>query len=130
MKTIKHKGIDYAIIGHISEAKKGWSFCDDADSPLQWGTGVFYVGDRLAPHFHKSRARIKYHKTQEFIYVAGGTVVVDFYDNAKNLVHSETLPFGSYVYFNEGIHGIRVLEYSILIEVKNGPFSNNDKERI
>lgn len=130
MKTIEHKGISYAIIGHISEAKKGWSFCEDADSPLQWGVGVFYQGEKMAAHFHKSRARISHHKTKEFIYVAKGSVMVQFYDG-KNICYSEIISAGGYVYFDDGTHGIRVLEQeTILIEVKNGSFSINDKERI
>jgi hypothetical protein len=131
MKTIKHKGIDYATIGHISEAKKGWNFCEDADSPLQWGVGLFYQGEKMAAHFHKSRPRLPVHKTKEFIYVAKGSVMVQFYDSDKKLFCSETLLCGGYVYFDDGTHGIRVLEQeTILIEVKNGAFSNNDKERI
>jgi hypothetical protein len=130
MKTIEHKGIIYAIIGHISEAKKGWNFCEGADSPLQWGVGVFHKGDKMAAHYHKSRPRLAVHKTKEFIYVAKGTVMLQFYDSDENLFCSETLMVGGYVYFDDGTHGIRVLEQSILIEVKNGSFSINDKERI
>ena len=131
MKTIEHKGVVYAITGHISEVKKGWNFCKDTDSPLQWGVGLFYRGDKMAAHFHKPRPRLPVHITKEFIYVAKGTVMLEFYDAEKKLVCSESLPVGGYVYFNDGTHGIRVLEQeTILIEVKNGSFSDNDKERI
>jgi hypothetical protein len=130
LKVITRDSINYAVIGSIGESRPGWSFYKDLNSPLQWGIGLFDTGEELRPHFHKVRTRVRAHKTYEFIYVVIGSIWTDFYEDRK-LFCSEKLLTGDFVYFIDGTHGIRILEDSTrLIEVKNGPFSGKDKERI
>lgn len=130
MQIVKDIDTTYAVIGSIKDSKPGWNFNSDLNSPLQWGVGLFKKDQSLLPHFHRVRTRVRAHKTLEFIYVVKGTIWVDFYRN-KELFCSENLVTGEYVYFIDGTHGIRIVEdNTYLIEVKNGPFSGKDKERI
>lgn len=130
MKTIARNGITYAVIGSINEATEGWTFCSEQESPLQYGFGLFQFGDKLSPHFHKVRERIKQHKTQEFIYVARGSVMVDFY-NDEEQISSHLLSMGSFVFLIDGAHGFRVVSNdTCLIEIKNGPFVSTELDKV
>jgi hypothetical protein len=130
LQIIKKDDTTYATIGSIKDTTDGWNFNSDLNSPLQWGTGLFQKGGNLQPHFHRVRSRVRAHKTLEFIYVVKGSIWVDFYSE-KELFLSKHLVEGDFVYFTDGIHGIRIdKDNTYLIEVKNGPFSSKDKERI
>jgi hypothetical protein len=82
----------------------------------------------IAPHVHVPVARqVEY--TQEVLFIRRGVVTVDFYsENQKYLTH-RTLTTGDCVLLARGGHGFKMLAPSEIIEVKQGPYTENDKRR-
>jgi hypothetical protein len=55
---------------------------------------------------------------------------VDFYDNEQNYIKSTILYSGDVILLADGGHGFKMLEPSEIIEVKQGPYSEEiDKVR-
>ena len=86
-------------------------------------------GNVIKPHKHKINKReILY--THEVLFIKKGKVKVNFYDRDKNTVGSEHLNCGDIILLCGGGHGFEILEETIMIEVKQGPFIGiEDKER-
>ncbi len=95
----------------------------------QLGFVVYPAGGAVAPHVHLPLTR-NLVGTSEVLLVRSGRMVVDFYSDRHDLVASRELLPGDVVVFVSGGHGIRFIEDSVLLEVKQGPFTGlNEKER-
>ena len=133
MYEIKDRqGILLAIVGNITDVPSGQNFCEDANSPLQWGTAKLDKGVILQSHLHKMRERIKKHRTIEFFYIAEGKLQVDFYSEDKQKVDTRVLDSGDFMCQYNGGHGFKTLRpNTVFIEIKNGPFvgAEEDKEK-
>jgi hypothetical protein len=86
-------------------------------------------GNVIKPHLHKlSRREVEY--THEVLFIKRGKVQVNFYDTSKAHIGSEVLNGGDVILLCGGGHGFKVLEETVMIEVKQGPFMGlEDKER-
>ena len=83
----------------------------------------------IPPHFHNSVQRNGC-LTQEVLYIKSGKVRVDYYDDEKNYLESKILNQGDVVLLASGGHGFQIIDYSEIIEVKQGPYSGEmDKVR-
>ena len=83
----------------------------------------------IPPHVH-NEVRKNVHLTQEVLIIKSGKVRVDYYDENKNYFESVILNEGDIVLLAYGGHGFEMLEDSEIIEVKQGPFTEDlDKIR-
>jgi hypothetical protein len=95
----------------------------------QLGMIVYPKGGAVKPHVHLPVVR-EVHGTTEVILVRAGRCELDLYDEDKSLVTTRTLETGDIVLLASGGHGFRMLEDTILCEVKQGPYVDvKDKER-
>jgi len=86
-------------------------------------------GDIIQAHRHIYNKR-EVHFTQEVLFVKKGKVKVNLYNSRKQYISSEILEKGDIILLCGGAHGFEFLEDSILIEVKQGPYTGEeDKER-
>lgn len=86
-------------------------------------------GELIEPHVHLPVNRDLV-GTQEVIIMKTGSVRVDFYQENRVYVASTILNSGDIALLNIGGHGFEVLEDSLFIEVKQGPFvEGKDKLR-
>jgi hypothetical protein len=60
--------------------------------------------------------------TAELLLVRSGRCIVDIYDDGRALVTSRQLETGDLVILMTGGHGFRMLEDTVLLEVKQGPY--------
>ncbi|MBI4651930.1 hypothetical protein HY745_11755 [Candidatus Desantisbacteria bacterium] len=59
-----------------------------------------------------------------------GSVKINFYNKNKKNIGSEIVNKGDFILLCGGGHGFEILEETIMIEIKQGPFVGmNDKER-
>lgn len=86
-------------------------------------------GNIIKPHKHRiSKREIMY--TQEVLLIKSGAVKVNFYDKTHTLTGSEILKSGDVILLCGGGHGFEILEDTIMIEIKQGPYvGEDDKER-
>lgn len=95
----------------------------------QLGMIVYPKGGMVKPHLHLPVVR-EVHGTTEVIIVRSGRCELDLYDDDKSLLGTRTLEVGDVVLLAGGGHGFRMLEDTVLCEVKQGPYVDaKDKER-
>lgn len=86
-------------------------------------------GELIQPHVHLPVNRDLV-GTQEVIVMKSGKMRVDFYQADQVYVASTVLHEGDIALLNVGGHGFELLEDSLFIEVKQGPFvEGKDKVR-
>jgi len=97
---------------------------------LQVGHVVYAGGTEIPRHMH---LRVERHltTTAEVLLVQQGRCEVDIFDPERQLVATRELHTGDMLIQVAGGHGFRVLEETVLLEIKQGPYlgDGTDKER-
>lgn len=102
-------------------------------TPDECGQQVGYVvrraGEEVPRHMHNPVKR-ELVGTTEVLYVLKGRCTVEFYDDERQWLASRQLIAGDLIVLVAGGHGFRMEEDTVLLEVKQGPYSGPDeKER-
>jgi hypothetical protein len=96
---------------------------------LQAGFIVHPKDHEIARHEHVPVERTLA-GTGEVLLVLRGRCEIDVYDHARQLVATRVLETGDLMIMSGGGHGFRMLEDTVLFEVKQGPyFGPGEKER-
>jgi hypothetical protein len=128
MEQFIHNGTIYALIVRNNFHKDGISFLTDGHGLLEMGYMSHPAGYIVVPHYHPPFLR-QTQGTQEVIFLKSGSMRVDFYSDQNKCIGSRELAGGDWIVLLAGGHGIDLLEPSVLIEVKNGPYAG-DKDKI
>ena len=127
-KIIQNNSRVYAIVIKKNFKKKdSIEFFTDNSFSQQLGymnRGKDYI---IKPHFHKINFRkIKY--TQEVLYIKSGKLKVFFYDPTSKINFANViLEKGDFILLCYGAHGFKMLKRTEIIEIKQGPYSEDDK---
>jgi hypothetical protein len=126
---IKHNNLLLAIIIPDNYDEPGIHFFTPDNLSQQLGFLNHPKGKLIEPHTHNKVVReIQY--SQEVLFIKKGKVRVDFFDPEKNYLESRVLEAGDTILLASGGHGFEVIEDTIMIEVKQGPYSGDmDKTR-
>jgi hypothetical protein len=96
---------------------------------FQLGFIAYPTGGVVARHTHRPLER-NIAGTSEVLLIRSGRCLVDIYDDEKQLVATRELLAGDVVLLLGGGHGFRMLEDTVLLEIKQGPYTGMDeKER-
>ena len=115
----------YVIRGAMTPEKT--VFPTPPELELQVGFVVYQAGGVIAPHRHVPITRsIK--RTCEVIVVRKGRCEVDIYNDDRQVVATPELCTGDLIILVSGGHGFRMLEDTILLEVKQGPYQGQDEK--
>ncbi len=125
--TWNGKALAYIIRAEISP--KNTTFLTPPDFNLQVGFVVYPADGEIARHVHSPIERcIK--GTSEVLIVKKGRCLIDIYNNEQKLVVTRELRTGDVMLMVDGGHGFRMLEDTVLLEIKQGPYTGLDeKER-
>ena len=105
------------------------TFLTDNSFKQQVGFVVYPAGAAIARHVHRPLERHLV-GTSEVLIVKKGRCEIDVYNDARELVATRELRQGDVMLMIAGGHGFRMLEDTILLEVKQGPYTGVDeKER-
>lgn len=105
------------------------SFFTPHEANMQVGYVVYPGKSKIQPHLHKKILR-KLDRTEEVLVVRKGKCRLDVYDEDKEFVASKNLQEGDIVILVAGGHGFQMLEDTVLLEIKQGPYSGViEKER-
>ena len=105
------------------------SFLTPADFTQQVGFVVYPAGGEVKPHLHRPLERT-IRGTSEVLVVKKGRCEVDIYNDTKQTVATRELRAGDILLLVEGGHGFRMLEDTVFVEIKQGPYTGLDeKER-
>lgn len=109
----------------------GAHFIGGAEHPLQLGVNTYRSGEAVRAHIHLPRETV-IREVEEVVHVDHGRVSVDLFDPSGTKERTLELSSGDTILFVAGGHGIRVMEDTRIIEVKQGPYSGkvHDKKFI
>jgi len=93
------------------------------------GFVVYPRGGEIQRHVHRPLERHLI-GTSEVIVVRQGRCEIDIFNNQRQLVATEQLREGDILLMVDGGHGFRMLEDTVFLEIKQGPYTGlDDKER-
>ncbi len=105
------------------------SFITQPDISQQVGFVVYPQGGVIKRHIHKMVDR-HIRGNSEALMVRQGRCEIDIFDQEHNLLATRELHTGDFVLMIFGGHGFRVLEPTILLEVKLGPYPGPQEKEI
>ncbi|MGE5124113.1 MAG: hypothetical protein ACM3H7_06310 [Acidobacteriaceae bacterium] len=104
------------------------TFITSPDLAQQVGFVVYPAGGVIKRHIHKNVDRQNI-SSSEALFVREGKLEIDIYDSNRSLLATRELHAGDFVLMVSGGHGFRILEPTVLLEVKLGPYGGaQDKE--
>ena len=131
METVEHiqaEGKPIAIIVRNDFNHPGVNFFSPFEFSQQLGILVHPPGHEVKAHVHNVIAR-DVRVTQEVLFVIEGKIEITLYNENKELITSRLLIRGDTILLAYGGHGIKILEPSKILEVKQGPYAGmEDKE--
>jgi hypothetical protein len=129
IEKIINKNQILAIILRANYKSEGIEFFTPNNFSQQLGYMNRPKGYQIQPHLHNNITRtVEY--TNEVLFIKSGKVKVNFYDENKVFLKSETLEKGDFILLAKGGHGFEMLETSEMIEIKQGPYAgDSDKTR-
>jgi hypothetical protein len=103
------------------------TFLTRPDAGQQVGFIVRTGGDVVARHTHPALERRSL-GSSEVLVVRRGLCELDLYDDDRRLVATRRLGAGDVVLLAGGGHGLRMLEPTVLLEIKQGPYHGPDEK--
>ena len=105
------------------------TFVTSDSLPQQLGFVVYPGGGEVARHFHLPLHR-ELDGTSEVLLIREGRCELDLFDADRLLVATRELVTGDVVLLVAGGHGLRMLEDTTLLEVKQGPYTGVEEKEL
>ena len=128
IREIVKDEIHYCTIVKPNMSNEGLNFVTNDQKSLQVGIWNYEKGKNLEPHFQNTYDR-NADITSESVFITKGKILIKVYTKNLELVIEETLQAGEMIIQFYGVHEYIMLEDSIVIETKNGPYSGPEKDR-
>jgi hypothetical protein len=103
------------------------TFLTPPEFKQQVGFVVYPAGGEIQRHVHRPLERHLI-GTSEVLIVRRGRCEIDIYNNARELVATRELRQGDIMLMVDGGHGFRMLEDTVFLEVKQGPYTGLDEK--
>lgn len=127
IEYITHQNTTLAIIVRSTYRKDGIEFFTPDDFSQQLAYMKRPKNHIIKSHFHNPLARKVIH-TNEVLFIKSGKIRIDFYNQKKSYLESRILEPGDVILLAGGGHGVKMLEETEIIEVKQGPYAG-DKDK-
>ncbi len=115
-----------AMIVRAEFKREGVEFFTPDNFSQQLGYMNRPKGYTVNPHTHK-KVISEMHLTHEVLYIKTGKIKILLYNNNNQFIKECILNTGDVILLAAGGHSIEMLEDSELIEIKQGPYSNDDR---
>jgi hypothetical protein len=129
LETISADGVVLAYVARGGPLPEKTTFLTPGDCSLQVGHVVYPAGSEIARHVHLP---IERHLvgTSEVLILQRGRCEVDVYTSDQRLVATRALSQGDILISVAGGHCFRLLEDTVLLEIKQGPYPGGaEKQR-
>jgi hypothetical protein len=128
-ERITHDGRELAYIIRATFPVDATTFLTPPEFKQQVGYVVYRAGGEVERHVHSPLER-RLVGTSEVLLVKSGRCLVDIYSGDRELVATRELHPGDLMLMVDGGHGFRMLEDTVLLEIKQGPYTGiEEKER-
>lgn len=129
VEIIEDEGQPLTYVVRTSAPPTETTFLTPPEFKQQVGFVVYPKGGEIARHVHRPLER-RLVGTSEVILVQKGRCLLDIYSDDCALVATRELGPGDLMLMVGGGHGFRMLEDTVLLEIKQGPYTGLDeKER-
>lgn len=119
------KPICYIIRAELNPEQT--TFLTPPEFPLQVGYIVYPKGHEIPRHVHRPLER-RLIGTAEVLLVCRGRCEIDVYNDERELVATRELREGDILIMVAGGHGFRMLENTVLLEIKQGPYPGKEEK--
>jgi hypothetical protein len=127
VEEITHEGECLAYVVRAAYAPGKTTFITPDERVQQIGFIVYPAGGEVQAHTHRPIQR-NIVGTGEVILVRSGRCHVDIFTDERELVTTRELAAGDVVSMVSGGHGFRMIEPTVLLEVKQGPYIEADEK--
>tara|TARA_Y100000768_G_scaffold374886_1_gene345084 strand:+ start:9780 stop:10181 length:402 start_codon:yes stop_codon:yes gene_type:complete len=107
---------------------KKTEFITPDDLNQQMGMIVYSKDESITPHEHLPITRT-IEGTTECIIVRKGSCFIDIYNKEQKKINTKKLKIGDIILLLGGSHGFRMIEDTVLFEVKQGPYAGDQDKR-
>ena len=121
VEEIRSDGHVLAYVVRAEARPEVTSFLTPVELTQQLGFVVYPAGGVIRPHVHLPLER-PIVGTTEVLLVRAGRCEIDLYDDERKPVATCELGQGDVILIARGGHGLRMLEDTVLFEVKQGPY--------
>lgn len=105
------------------------TFLTPSEFKQQVGFVVYPAGGEVPRHLHRPMERHLF-GTSEVLVIKSGRCLIDIYNDDRELVATREVNAGDVMLMVSGGHGFRMLEDTVFLEIKQGPYTGVDeKER-
>lgn len=123
VEHIQQEGDTVAIIFYNRPIDPGVHFYSENESSLQVGKQLRLKGEKIKPHRHLPVKIQREETLKEVLYIEKGKVKINFCNDRWEEVDSRILNQGDMILLIKGGHGFEMLEETVMIEVKQGPYN-------
>lgn len=116
------------IIRAATQPDKTW-FITPPEFKQQVGFVVYPAGGEIRRHTHRPLQRHLI-GTSEVLVLRQGHCLIDIYNDAHDLIATRELRSGDVMLMVGGGHGFRMLEDTVFLEVKQGPYTGLDEKEV
>lgn len=121
------RSLAYIIRAEINPLKT--TFLTPPELKQQVGFVVYPAGGEVRRHVHRALERHLV-GTSEVIIVRRGRCRIDIYNDDRQLVASREIGAGDLMLMTGGGHGFTMHEDTVLLEVKQGPYTGIDEKEL
>lgn len=125
VERVSHGGKLVAIIIPAEYREDGIEFLTPDEFSQQLAYMNRPAGYRISPHVHNPVQR-EVINTLEVLLIRSGKVAIDFYSDEQEYMGQRVLVAGDVIMLVSGGHGLKMLEPTEMIEVKQGPFVGDE----
>jgi len=132
MELIEHvlsNDITLAIIIRASLQPDRTTFITPPEFNQQVGFVVYPRDSEIRRHIHRPLRR-QLVGTSEALVVRSGRCAIDIYNDERQLGATRHVGPGDIIIMVRGGHGFRMLEDTVLLEVKQGPYTGLDEKEL
>lgn len=123
--TWNGRPLSYIVRAEMKPEKT--TFLTPPEFNLQVGFIVYPAGGEIARHVHRPLER-HLMGTPEVLIVKKGRCQIDIYNDEGELVATRELHVGDVMLMVGGGHGFRMLEDTVFLEIKQGPYTGLDEK--
>jgi len=129
VEHVLHDGKPLAYIIKHDLIPNETTFLTPPEFKQQVGFVVYPAGGEIQRHLHRPLERHLI-GTSEVLVIKSGRCLIDIYNDERDLVATRELGVGDVMLMVGGGHGFRMLEDTVFLEIKQGPYTGIDeKER-
>lgn len=129
VEWVYDKGQPLVLLIHPTHDPNNTEFLTPPSFKQQVGFVVYPEGGEIRRHVHRPLERHLV-GTSEVLVIQSGRCLIDIYNDARELVTTRELRTGDVMLMVGGGHGFRMLEKTVFLEIKQGPYTGLDEKEL